>query len=136
MKEYRVTKYDPVLRGPNGEYKGDDWTSIAQIGKSFHGVVLTELEYMRVERAYIKAALSFIRESGISALRVEGLENRRRQLLGLNEGSVLTPEQLPDVIRRILREDFWCRLQADDGFYSLWLGLLHVHWSSPSLPFR
>src|SRR5215469_11019635 len=116
VNEYRVTKYDPVLLGPNGEYKGDDWTSITQIGQSFRGVVLTEQEYKRVEHAYIKSALAFLRESGISALRVEGLENSRRQPLKFDEGSVLTLEQIPDVIGRILGEDFWCRLQANNGF--------------------
>lgn len=121
MKEYRVTKYDPALRGPSGEYQGDDWISFTQIGKSFRGVVLTEQEYKRVELAYVKAALAFLRESRITALRVEGLENPRQQALTLEEESVLTLEQLPDVIGRILREDFWCRLQAHDGF-------VHVGW--------
>ena len=115
MKEYRVTKYDPALRGPNDEYHVDDWISFTQIGKPFRGVVLTEQEYKRVERAYIKAALAFLSESGIAALRVEGLEIRQ-QPLTFGEGSVLTLEQLPDVIGRILREDLWCRLQADNGF--------------------
>lgn len=115
MKEYRVTKYDPALRGPNDEYHVDDWISFAQIGKPFRGVVLTEQEYKRVERAYIKAALAFLSESGITALRVEGLEIRQQRLT-FGEGSLLTLEQLPDVIGRILREDFWCRLQADHGF--------------------
>ena len=116
MKAYRVTKYDPSLRGPNGEYQGDDWISFNQIGKPFRGVVLTEQEYKRVERAYIKAALAFLSESGIKTLRIEGLENSRQHPLTFVEGSVLTLEQLPDVIERILRGGFWCRLQADDGF--------------------
>lgn len=116
VNEYRVTKYDPALRGPRGEYKGDDWTSFAQIGQSFGGVVLTDQEYKRVERAYIKVALAFLSESHINALRVEGLENSGLQPFKFHEGDVLTLEQLPDVMGRILREDFWCRLQADDGF--------------------
>jgi len=116
LKEYRVTKYDPALRGPRGEYKGEDWIMSTQIGQSFRGVVLTEQEYRRVERSYIKVALAFLSESGITSLRVVGLESSRRQLLEFTEGSVLTLEQLPDVIGRILREDSWCRLQADNGF--------------------
>lgn len=116
MKEYRVTKYDPSLRGPNGEYQGDDWISFNQIGQSFRGVVLTEEEYKRVEHAYIKAALAFLSEGGINALRVEGLENVGQHSLTFGEASVLPLEQLPGVIGRILRGDFWCRLQADDAF--------------------
>ena len=116
MKEYRVTKYDPALRGSNGEYKGDDWIMFSQIGQSFGGVVLTEQEYKRVERAYANAAMAFLTESGITKLRVKGLENPRRQPLDFAEGSVLTLDRIPDVIGRILREEFWCRLEADDAF--------------------
>lgn len=67
MKEYRVTKYDPALRGPNGGYKGDDWIMFSQICQSVRGVILTEQEYMRVERAYINAALAFLSEGGITS---------------------------------------------------------------------
>ena len=116
MKEYRVTKYDPALRGPNGEYEGHDWTSFTQIGQSFGGGVLTEQECERVERAYVNAALAFLSESGITALRVKGLENSRRLPLTFDEGDVLALGRVPDVIGRILREDFWCRLQTDDAF--------------------
>jgi|SRR5690348_11422367 len=121
MEEYRVTKYDPALRGPNGEFQGDDWISFNQIGKSFHGIVLTAQEYKRVEDAYIKVALAFLSEGGIKALKVAGLENARQHPLAFGEESVLTLEQLPDVIEPILREDFWCRLEAENGF-------LHFGW--------
>lgn len=116
MKEYRVTKYDPALRGPTGEYKGDDWIMFSQIGQTFRGVVLTEQEYKRVENDYVKVALAFLGESGIAALRIVGLENSRRQPLEFAEGSILPIEKLSDVFGRILRKEFWCRLQADDGF--------------------
>lgn len=116
MKEYRVTKYDPALRGPNGEYKGDDWTMFNQIGQTFHGVVVTEQEYKRAKNAYVKVALAFLSESGITALRVVGLENSRRQPLEFAEGCVLSREKLPEVFGRILRDEFWCRFHAEDGF--------------------
>ena len=116
VKEYRVTKYNPASRGLNDEYQGDDWIMFSQIGQSFRGVVLTEHAYRRVESAYIKVALAFLNESGIAALRIVGLENRRKLQLEFAEGSLLTPEKLPDVLGRILRGEFWCRLQAHDAF--------------------
>jgi hypothetical protein len=130
VKEYRVTKYDPALRGRNGEYKGDDWIMFSQIGQTFSGVALTEQEYKRVENAYVKVALAFLSESGIAALRVVGLENRR-QVLEFAEGSVLPLEKLSEVFGRILREEFWCRFQADYGFvhfgwdYYMYIGVPH-----------
>lgn len=116
VKEYRVTKYDPALRGPNGEYMGDDWIMFSQIGQSFSGVVLTEQEYKRVENAYVKVALAFLSESGIPALRVVGLQNSRKHQLEFADGSLLTSERLSDAFGRILRNEFWCRFQAEDGF--------------------
>ena len=131
MKEYRVTKYDPALRGPNGEYRGDDWIMFSQIGQSFGGVVLTEQEYARIEGNYINAALAFLSESGITGLRVKGLENPRRQSLTFVEGSVLTLDQIPVFMSRILREEFWCRLEGDNAFvhfgwdYYMYVGVPH-----------
>ena len=93
----------------------DDWPRFNQIGQRFRGVVLTAQEYERVESAYVKAALAFLIESGIAALRVTGLENSCRQLLEF-AGSVLPLERLADILGRILRKEFWCRFEADDGF--------------------
>jgi hypothetical protein len=131
VKEYRVTKYDPALRGPNGEYRADDWIMFSQIGQPFRGVVLTEQEYKRVEQAYVEVALAFLRESGIAALRVAGLENSRKHQLEFAEGSLLTPERLPDVFEGILRNEFWCRFQSDHAFvhfgwdYYMYIGVPH-----------
>jgi len=116
VKEYRITKYGPALREPNGEYQGDDWIMFGQIGQTFGGVVLAEQEYKRVENAYVKVAIAFLSESGIATLRVVGLENSHRQPLEFAEGSILPIEKLSDVFGLILREEVWCRLQADGGF--------------------
>lgn len=73
-----VTKYDPALRDANGAYLADKWILFKQIGSAFGDVVLTEAEYLRVERAYINSAIAFLRESGFDSLTVEGIENPRR----------------------------------------------------------
>src|SRR5882672_10940550 len=75
VNEYRVTKYNPALRDHSGAYTRVEWVSITQIGQTFSGVLLTADEYERVEEAYVQAALSFLRESGLSSVRVAGLEN-------------------------------------------------------------
>ena len=81
MHEYRVTKYNPAFRDHSGAYTKVEWTMFRQIGQTFSGVLLTSDEYERVEEAYIQAALSFLRESGLLSMRVAGLENRRKQPL-------------------------------------------------------
>ena len=114
--EYRVTKYDPALRDGRGAYIADEWTSVTDIDRAFGGVVLTDAEYRRVENAYIKSAIAFLREGGLSSLTVAGLENHKRTALEFGEGSVLPLERVGDVIRQILRDEFWCRLEGRRGF--------------------
>ena len=121
MFEYRITKYNPVFRNRHGAYLRDEWTSFSDIGHSFAGVVLTHEEYQRVEDAYVTVAISFLRESGQSRLTVTGLEHNRRYPIDFTEGSVLGLEQLESVIRLILREKCWCRLEGSAGF-------LHFGW--------
>jgi hypothetical protein len=113
--EYRVTKYDPTFRG-RGAYAREEWTSISDIGKPFRGVLLTEAEYQRVEDAYLTAALRFLSEAGLTELVVEGLENRGRNPLPFGEGCVLSGPELGQALRRVLREEVWCRFEAPNGF--------------------
>ncbi|MGO1070818.1 hypothetical protein [Lysobacter sp. CA199] len=129
MHEYRITKYDPALRDDSGAYLGEAWTSIGDIGRSFDGVVLTEAEYRRVEAAYVDTAVEFLHEAGVAALTVRGLENHRDAPIAFGEGAALPLEQVGDWLRRMLREQFWCRLESDDAFvhvgydYYLYVGV-------------
>jgi hypothetical protein len=121
MNEYRITKYDPSFRDRAGAYTRDEWISVRDIGRSFGGVTLDGEEYERVEDAYVEVAMTFLREAGVSALRVEGLENQRGHVLNFREGSLLPLEHVGDALRRILREEFCCRFNAVNGF-------VHVGW--------
>jgi hypothetical protein len=117
MFEYRVTKYDPAHRDASGAYRRDEWIMFSDIGRSFGGVVLTAEQYRRVEDTYVAAALTFWSEAGRPALTVRALENQRGAVDAPPEGSVLDDEvRLSDVIRRVLREEFWCRLEANAYF--------------------
>ena len=119
--EYRVTKYDPAFRDADGAYTRDEWTSVSEIGKSFGGVVLTRDEYERVERAYVEAAMAFLREAEVLSLTIAGLENYAGHPLAFSEGSLLSLEHIAEVIPQVLREAFWCRLEGPEMF-------LHFGW--------
>ncbi|HEV7298383.1 MAG TPA: hypothetical protein VGN72_03390 [Tepidisphaeraceae bacterium] len=121
MNEYRVTKYNPVFRDSSGAYTRDEWISFGDIGRSFDGVTLTPESYGRVEDAYVATAVAFLRESAVPHLTVRALENKQGQAVPINEGDALPIEQLADVLRSLLREEFWCRLEANDAF-------MHVGW--------
>ena len=131
MNEYRVTKYNPAFRDPGGAYTRDEWTSVKDVGRSFAGGVLTREEYERVENAYIGAALAFLDEAGLTSLRVEGLENVLGAWLVFRNGSILSLDEVREAIRRVLREEFWCRLEGAGGYvhfgwdYYMYIGVAH-----------
>lgn len=84
-------------------------------------MTLTHEGYERVEHSYVSVALAFLSEAGVNSLTVEGLENSRKTQLTISNGSILPPEQIGDVIVRVLREEFWCRLVGGRVF-------LHFGW--------
>jgi hypothetical protein len=116
MFEFRVTKYDPAHRDRLGVYTRDEWISAGDIGRAFGGVVLTQAEYLRVEDAYVVAAVAFQQEAGVPGLAVAGLENYAGLPLPFAEGSVLRLTEVGEVVRRVLRDEFWCRLEAVEAF--------------------
>ncbi len=119
MVEFRVTKYDPAHRDARGAYTRDEWTAVSDIGRAFGGVVLTAAAYQRVEDAYATAAVAFLREAGVAALAVTGLENHATVPLPFAEGSSLGQAEIGGVVRRVLREEFWCRLEGAEAFVHL-----------------
>lgn len=116
MFEFRVTKYDPAHRDHQGAYMLDEWTSFSDIGRMFSGVALTEAEYQRVEEAYATAAIAFMREAGLTSLVVAGLENHAAIPLPFAEGSGLALAEVGKILRQVLREEFWCRLEGARAF--------------------
>jgi hypothetical protein len=131
VNEYRVTKYNPAFRNQYGHYMKDEWTIFKQIGETFSGVVFTSQEYERVEDAYVQVALSFLRESGLSSLKVAGVENAQKRTLGFSNDQVLALDRIGEIIRPVLREEYWCRLEGNEGFlhfgwdYYMYIGVPH-----------
>jgi hypothetical protein len=129
--EYRVTKYNPKLRDVRGHYLRDDWTMLREVGESFSGVVLTVEEYGRVEMAYVTSAIAFLREAGLLSMTVADLENHKGSQVSFRSGSALPLDEVGDVIRGMLREKFWCRLEGKDAFvhigwdYYMYIGVPH-----------
>ncbi len=121
MQHYRVTKYDPARRDISGAYPTDDWTSRSDIGQSFGGVTLTEERYVAVEDSYLEAAAAFLKEAGVRELAVVGLEKVGAHGNVPSEGEVVSVEAIPAVVRALLREEYWCRLNGASAF-------VHVGW--------
>ena len=75
MFQYRVTKYNPRFRDATGAFTRDDWISMGDVGSVFDGRVLTPAEYLRVENAYVSAAIAFLTDAGVESLVIADLEN-------------------------------------------------------------
>ena len=131
MNEFRVTKYNPIHRDARGHFQRDEWTAVSDIGKTFAGVVLLDAEYQRVEDAYATVAVAFIQEAGVQSLAVDGLENNADVLLPFGDGSRLDLAEIGSVVRRMLREEFWCQLEIAEAFvhigrdYYIYVGVPH-----------
>lgn len=106
------------MRNHRGAYETETWTSISDVGREINGHVLGFDEYSAVEDSYIDGFLRFADASGAKCLRVLGLEYGE----GLQEGQELGIDDAADVLRRILRQDAWCRLEANDGSFAVHAG--------------
>jgi hypothetical protein len=75
--------------------------------------------------------VELLRESGLFSMKVAGLENSRKQPLDFQNDSILPLDRIGEIIRRILREELWCRLESSEGFihfswdYYMYVGVPH-----------
>jgi hypothetical protein len=131
MPGFRTTKYDPNLRSPNGAYGSEEWISVTDVGRVFLDHIFELSDYLTVEEAYVETVRRFLDQAKIRSLRVTGLESHgnwerlpealvkeTREHLGLAEdGREVCGDDLEWVVRLVLREAMWCRLEGTDGFY-------------------
>ncbi len=116
MKEFRITKYNPDKRDASGAYLDhDEWTSFTEVGTK-----LSEKEYHAVELNYIEAAIDLVSDQQIKELTVLGLEDHNRSS-NLTEGSKIEGREIEEVLRSLLREEYWCRLESEEAF-------IHIGW--------
>ncbi|MGW6687648.1 hypothetical protein [Streptomyces sp. NPDC054961] len=120
---YRVTKYDPADRAPDGTY---------------HGPLDTDSDHGPVDAAYLAAVRAFAEESGVERLAVRdpgigggslpfrpGPAAREHPLEGLfpadltgfHDGAVVALPLALELLRRMLGgSSVWCGLETEDGF--------------------
>lgn len=103
----------PVLEGA--------WTSISDIGREFEDGVLSRHQYQETEDAYLDAVKAFAHDSGATHLQVRDPENRKPRRGEPRPRHLVHGEMVPisvavEIVREMLREQSWCRLEslADD----------------------
>ena len=115
--QYRVTKYDPLLRDATDAYTACDWTSRSDIGEVFDGGILSEAEYLKVESSYLTVMKSFLDEAGIESFELKGLERYYTPEDGLSRERKLSIPQSLDFARLVLREEVWGKLVVPSKAY-------------------
>ncbi|HEV2601884.1 MAG TPA: hypothetical protein VGT41_06360 [Candidatus Babeliales bacterium] len=129
MFNWRITKYNPKYRNTNGVYLKNEWTSYSDIEKQFSNEVLTFDDYIKIENRYIEATRLLMKCANITSLHLDSLEisdvDKEDVHLSasmvevfdrLQEGLVVDLSMLDDVVRLILREVIWGKLQTKN-FY-------------------
>ena len=110
MNEYRITKYNPENR-TNGIYTVHEWTSIHDVGKTFHDGTFSFSENKKVEKAYVDCCIELIQTANILELSVCCPE--------CYDDKVCLPPQLSEEsdIRRVvmccLQERCWAKLESE-----------------------
>ncbi|MBP7822146.1 MAG: hypothetical protein KA010_04435 [Saprospiraceae bacterium] len=134
MKEYRITKYNPIFRNEKGHYLKDEWTDVSDVGKIFDGKQLTENDYLVIEKAYIASVFTMLAISNLDHLRIVGLwpENISERLslekdrwyfesgfesIVLIEDHLVLLSELELVLKLIFRGTISCRLEVYNQFY-------------------
>lgn len=127
---WRITKYAPKKRNLQGLFLEETWTSVSDIGKLYQRKELAYDEYIKIENLYIQAIVQFMTCLNISYLQIKNLENSDRisnvrfvnqqDIMFVNtiqEGDLLTLEQVMLASKLILREYFWCKLINDNKMF-------------------
>lgn len=119
--QWRVTKYNPQNRDEMGKYLVDEWSSISDIGTNYNGQVFSLLDYEKQEEAYIDSIFEFMKCAEVSSLTMVDIEDYNKQLNKVidkkNIPELLSENQIRVVVKAILREKFWCKLELKDSFF-------------------
>ena len=130
MHQYRISKYNPMYR-IDGAYTRAEWTSIADVGKTYDGDVFTLADYEHVEQCHIAFLCALAARENAFPLRIEGLESSQSEI-PWTDNQLITANELPNLVRDVLREECWCRLAAPDFFihfgydYTMYVGCSHT----------
>jgi hypothetical protein len=135
MNSWRVTKYNPKFRDQTGNYTraDEEWYLYSQIGSIYNGVKFSYNDYKKVEDAYVKAILYFMRDARLTMLQVVELDKPKKKLAitkhyskkmiqavnSIKEGELVDITAIAYIARWNLRDmnvPYRCILQSKDMF--------------------
>lgn len=114
MISIRISKYDLQYRDENGFYQREEWISYYDIGREFWGEVLTEEQYLAVEKSYLNVIRKLYEIYPSLVLHINGLELFDEDDERWHENDAITQDGVDRLARAILREELWCKLIDDN----------------------
>ncbi|MGV7002449.1 hypothetical protein ACWA2C_27820 [Priestia megaterium] len=121
MYSWRVTKYNPLKRDNNGYFLNDEWTCFSEVG------INVEMdEYLKVEKKYINAVITFMNEMNINKLYIKGLEQWSEDIEAQNAtefisklwiGQWISIQEVKKLVKLTLRNAVWCKLELGNQFF-------------------
>ena len=126
---WRITKYDPINRDKNGLYQKYEWASVGDVGKKYDGIEFTFETYLTYESKYIGAINGFLHGNNVESIRIKPLEKKRytsyadfieplskEYFRSLKSNTMITTQDIPRVVRFVLRELIWCKLVCEQMY--------------------
>lgn len=114
MHQYRICKYDPLFR-INGAYTRDEWTSISDVGSVYDGHEFTMAEYEQAEQQHIDFLVNLAERDDAFPLTIRDFDSQGTKCQWCN-GMEIHRDQLPALLRDVLRERCWCCLGSAEFF--------------------
>lgn len=109
---YRVTKYNPILRNEKGVFdiNFNEWTSFYD----YDNPKFSRQNYYLTENAYIYIINKFIELNNSSTFKICAVENKRFKIPYRKVcNDVLMVEFIS---KQVLRQKFWCKIESDNMF--------------------
>jgi len=89
---------------------------VSDIGGTFGGEILTLRHYLDVEGRHLLVVAEFLEEANVACTRARGLESYGASWWPA-EGQSLSRLETVDVVREMLRERGFCRLEGEANVY-------------------
>ncbi|MFP9231207.1 hypothetical protein [Pectobacterium cacticida] len=103
---YRIAKYRSIDDEGNLHSSPDEWTSFFDVGDK-----VDIDEYHRIENQYIDFVLKACSFFSVNEFRLKGVELNGS--VQYSENQKIKVEFIENVVKDILREEFWCKLVSD-----------------------
>ncbi len=128
MAQFRITKYNPDKRLPDGTYKNQkEWKCFSDVGSS-----VTLAKYEEIEQAYIDSVVQIFTFCKVNTFTISGLENRSGEC-PLKEGDAVDLNNLKKLMKAILRDEYRCRLE-NNRFFIHFADDYYMYVCAPEIP--